>query len=75
MFQELQDRGSTTYDNVLVVADAAPDEVEGVYTCIVRDSLGRNSEATEIQIKGMDIQCFCIYTLGSSYIEEMKEKS
>lgn len=49
--QTLRDGVSATYDNLLSVT-AIPSELVGVYSCIVQDSLGRNSQTVTIQIHG-----------------------
>lgn len=42
---------SATYDNILQV-NATPSDLVGQYSCIVHDSLRRNSEAATIQVNG-----------------------
>ena len=49
--QMLRDRISATYDNLLDV-NAAPSELVGVFSCIVHDSLGRNSQEASVQVNG-----------------------
>ena len=51
MIQILRNGISATYDNILF-ANASPYELIGVYSCIVHDSLGRNSETSTIQVNG-----------------------
>lgn len=42
---------SATYDHFLDV-HAAPVELVGVYSCVVHDSLGRNSQTSTIEVYG-----------------------
>lgn len=50
--QILRNGVSATYDNILTI-NAPPYELIGKYSCIVHDSLGRNSESSTIQVNGM----------------------
>ena len=50
--QVLKNGISATYDNILEI-DAAPSELVGAYSCIVHDSLRRNSQTATIQVNGM----------------------
>ena len=43
---------TATYDNLLSIS-APPSELIGEYSCIVHDSLGRNSETSTIQLNGI----------------------
>lgn len=54
--QILRNGASASYDNVLNV-NAPPSELVGVYSCIVHDSLGRNSGASTIQVNGESSNC------------------
>ena len=49
--QQLVDGSTATYDSFLS-ASAAPDDLVGVYSCIVQDSLRHNSEPATITING-----------------------
>lgn len=42
---------TATYDNLLYIS-GTPSELVGLYSCIVHDSLGRNSEIATIQVNG-----------------------
>lgn len=53
---------SATYDNLLAV-NAAPSALVGVYSCIIHDSLGRNSQTATIPVNGI---CKIIYRLMSN---------
>lgn len=52
--QILRDGLTATYDNFLEV-DAPPYQLSGNYSCIVHDSLGRNSDASTIEIRGRKV--------------------
>ena len=59
--QVLRNGISATYDNILEI-DAAPAELVGAYSCIVHDSLRRNSQTAAIQVNGMSFAasvCLC----------------
>lgn len=49
--QILRSGVSATYDNILAI-NAPPYELVGVYSCIVHNSLGHNSETSTIQVHG-----------------------
>lgn len=51
MTQVLTNGITATYDNLLSI-DAPPSELIGEYSCIVHDSLGRNSGTSNIQLNG-----------------------
>ncbi len=49
--QVLKNGISATYDNILDI-NASPSELIGTYSCIIHDSLGRNSQTSIIQVNG-----------------------
>lgn len=49
--QILRNGVSATYDNILTI-NALPSELIGMYSCIVHNTLGHNSEASTIQVHG-----------------------
>ena len=49
--QILRNGVSATYDNILA-ANATPSDLVGVYSCIIHDSLGRNSQPATMPING-----------------------
>ena len=49
--QMLRDGMSATYDNLLMVSGHYS-ELVGIYSCIVHDSLGRNSVPASLQVNG-----------------------
>ena len=49
--QQLRNGVTATYDNILSI-NAAPSELAGAYSCIIHDSLGRNSQTASIQVNG-----------------------
>jgi len=50
-YQILRDGLSSTYDNLLEISLSSSD-ITGLYSCIVHDSLGRNSQESTIEVKG-----------------------
>lgn len=50
-FKVLRDGLSATYDNILNVDEMLTD-LPGRYSCIVHDSLGRNSQESVLEVKG-----------------------
>ena len=49
--QILRDATTATYDNLIAVT-AAPDDLIGLYSCIVHDSIGHNSQPATFAIEG-----------------------
>ena len=49
--QILRNGMTATYDNYLLV-NGSPSELLGVYSCIIHDSLGRNSGTSTVEVNG-----------------------
>ena len=50
--QILRDGTTAAYDN-LIAANATPTELVGLYSCVVHDTLGHNSEVVTLEVKGI----------------------
>ena len=49
--QILRDGTRATYDNLIMI-NSPPGDLAGLYSCIVHDSLGHNSQRGTLQVKG-----------------------